>query len=75
MIFKTPKPNAQGWTRWQQPNHEGYLLKCCDCGLVHELQFAVVKFENSESKKAEFMDDPNLRVAFKAKRAALKGTI
>ena len=21
----------------------GYLLRCCDCGLVHELQFNVVK--------------------------------
>lgn len=28
------------WTRWVAPV-EGYRMACCDCGLVHELQFAV----------------------------------
>ena len=30
------------WTRWVQPRPEKYLIKCCDCGLVHELQFRIV---------------------------------
>ena len=28
---------------WEQPVARGYLMKCCDCGLVHRLDFRVVK--------------------------------
>lgn len=28
---------------WVQPVPQGYLLKCCDCGLVHRMDFRVVK--------------------------------
>ena len=30
---------AHGWTRWVQPVMKGYLLACCDCGLVHRMEF------------------------------------
>jgi len=66
--FKTPKPTASGWTRWQQPKHDGYLMQCCKCGLVHEMKFAVVRFASDTSSTAEFIDDKNVRVAFKVKR-------
>lgn len=26
---------------WQTPRHGGYLMACCDCGLVHRLEFRV----------------------------------
>jgi len=39
---------AKGWTRWVQPRPSRYLMKCCDCGLVHEMQFRVT------SDKAQF---------------------
>ena len=26
---------------WVQPVIEGYKLKCCDCGLVHTLNFRI----------------------------------
>jgi hypothetical protein len=32
-----------GWTDWHQPNHTDYKLACCDCGLIHKMQFRVVK--------------------------------
>jgi len=32
-----------GWTEWIQPRHRSCRLTCCDCGLVHELQFRVVE--------------------------------
>ena len=67
--FHSPKPSKLGWTRWQQPKHEGYLMQCCDCGLVHEFKFAVVKFASADSNKAEFIEDANLKVAFKVRRA------
>jgi hypothetical protein len=28
--------------QWVRPQHEGFRLACCDCGLVHELNFRVV---------------------------------
>lgn len=28
---------------WVQPITEGYKLACCDCGLVHKLDFRVHK--------------------------------
>ena len=29
-----------GWTEWIHPM-PGYLMKCCGCGLVHELHVAI----------------------------------
>lgn len=28
---------------WLQPQHTGYKLACCDCGLVHVVNFRIVK--------------------------------
>ena len=28
---------------WVQPTPEGYKFACCDCGLVHRLDFRVVR--------------------------------
>lgn len=30
-----------GWTRWVQPIEQGYRMSCCDCGLVHEMDFRI----------------------------------
>jgi nitrate/TMAO reductase-like tetraheme cytochrome c subunit len=35
-----------GWTDWIHPKGDEngvYQLQCCDCGLVHEMQFAVAR--------------------------------
>lgn len=39
-----PLAHAPGsdWTRWQQPNPRSYYGVCCDCLLVHEMQFRTV---------------------------------
>jgi hypothetical protein len=29
--------------KWIQPQAEGYGMCCCDCGLVHRLDFRIVK--------------------------------
>jgi hypothetical protein len=26
---------------WQQPIRKGYKMACCDCGLVHHMQFRI----------------------------------
>jgi hypothetical protein len=28
---------------WQQPPRKNFFLACCDCGLVHRLDFRIVK--------------------------------
>ncbi len=28
---------------WVKPRMKGYLLKCCDCGLVHRVHFKVIR--------------------------------
>jgi len=27
---------------WQQPVRKGYKMACCDCGLVHNIDFRIV---------------------------------
>ena len=29
---------------WIRPVRNGYRMACCDCGLVHELDFRVVRY-------------------------------
>ena len=37
--YPVHEANADGWTDWVQPVVDGYNMACCDCGLVHTLQF------------------------------------
>lgn len=30
---------GRGFSRWIQPVPDGYIMACCDCGLVHEMKF------------------------------------
>ena len=43
-------PTKTGWCVWQSPIHgngkRNYKLACCDCKLVHEVQFRVRKQPN-----------------------------
>lgn len=32
---------ARGFSRWVRPRMNKYFLQCCDCGLVHEMQFRI----------------------------------
>jgi hypothetical protein len=33
--------NDDGWTEWQLPARH-YKMACCDCGLVHNIEFRVI---------------------------------
>ena len=35
--------NAGDFTEWIRPIRKGYKLACCDCGLVHDLDFRIRK--------------------------------
>jgi hypothetical protein len=54
------------WSEWVCPDPTQYFMKCCDCGLVHEMQFNVVKY--SEGDKCEDFDDPHVQAVFRARR-------
>lgn len=38
MKYDEPKENE-----WINPCKEGYKICCCDCGLVHEMDFKILK--------------------------------
>lgn len=44
-----------GWSEWIQPTPTGYKMACCDCGLVHSLNFRV------EGDRAQFQAKRHVR--------------
>lgn len=44
-VFETPAVLVDGWTEWQTPIMNGYRVKCCDCGLVHEAEFRIYRVD------------------------------
>jgi hypothetical protein len=58
--------SASDWSEWVCPDPTQYFMKCCDCGLVHEMQFNVVKY--SAGDKCEDVDDPYVQAVFRARR-------
>ena len=58
------------WSEWVCPNPKGYLMKCCDCGLVHEAEFGVVRYKSeTEREDCDRVDDPNLQAVFRMRRS------
>jgi len=37
---------------WIQPLQKGYLMACCDCGLVHRMDFRIAS--DSKKQKVQF---------------------
>ena len=61
---------AEDWSDWVCPDPKGYLMKCCDCGLVHEAEFGVVRYKSeTERKDCDMVDDPNLQAVFRMRRS------
>lgn len=62
--------NPYDWSEWVCPDPKGYLMKCCDCGLVHEAQFGVVRYKSeTEREDCDMVDDPNLQAVFRMRRS------
>jgi len=38
---------------WITPQKKGYRLQCCDCGLVHKIDFRIIDNEDG-TKKIQF---------------------
>ncbi len=64
-----PQPALEdGWSDWVCPKPIGYLMQCCDCELIHEVDFRVVKYESKDSEVYEVVNDPNLQAQMRMKR-------
>jgi hypothetical protein len=67
--FKTMRPGRGGWTEWVCPTPESYLMKCCDCGLVHEMQFSAFAEANQKRGNFEIIKLPwPIRAMFRVRR-------
>jgi Fe-S-cluster containining protein len=49
--FKKMVAGRRGWTEWVRPA-DGYRMKCCGCGLVHEMQFKT--FVETKQKRGAY---------------------
>ena len=67
-FIKHEVENEGDWSEWVNPKPEQYFMKCCDCGLVHEMQFKVAKY--SEGDECKFVADADLQAVFRARRTA-----
>lgn len=62
--------NADDWSDWVCPDPKSYLMKCCDCGLVHEAQFKVVRYKSEDEREdCDMVDDPNVQAVFRMRRS------
>lgn len=67
-----PGKGPRGFSRWIRPIMQSYMMSCCDCGLVHEMQFyavKAVKFGKSGYWSGELLPRRRYRVMFRARRA------
>lgn len=71
MSYKKMIERADGWCDWLFPLHLGYKMACCDCGLVHDMQFQVATV-SKKTKAGTFtatdVSGEKYRVKFRAKR-------
>ena len=60
--------NDDGWCDWVCPKPIGYLMQCCGCGLIHEVESRVAKYKPRPSEEFEAVGDPDLQVQWRMKR-------
>lgn len=66
--WEEPKAGA-----WVQPVPRGYKLRCCDCGLVHTMDFRVIKWAGGARTKVQFrVRDRDERATAAIRREARK---
>ena len=55
---------------WVKPIMKGYQMECCDCGLVHEIDFKVIKIMKRFKDGTKLVRNANEKysVMFRARR-------
>ena len=41
IVYEQHYAGPTGWSEWIYPHPQRYRLACCDCGLVHRMQYRV----------------------------------
>lgn len=59
-----------GWSEWMSPTMTGYRFGCCDCGLVHDMEFEVYTAAKSKRGRHTILSPKvkNGRVSFRLRR-------
>ena len=57
-----------GWSDWICPKPHGYLMQCCDCGLIHEVDSRVAQYEPRPSEKFVVVNDKNMQCQWRMRR-------
>lgn len=66
--LETVYENPNGWSEWLAPVMRNYKLGCCDCGLVHDMQFKIVKVKTRGKGTFNGPVVDGHRVLFRARR-------
>lgn len=53
---------------WVQPIRKGYKIGCCDCGLVHVMNFRLIKNKNGPGKKIQYQIERDNRSTGQVRR-------
>ena len=58
------------WTEWVFPLMTNYQMACCDCGLVHNINFMAARVvkENGYKVTVEYLPKDKYQVLFKVSR-------
>jgi hypothetical protein len=69
--YRTEIEGKNGWTEWVYPLHghgkHNHRVLCCDCGLVHELQFRIFK-DTKRRLSVKFRARRNMRATAAVRR-------
>lgn len=63
-----PAVTEDGFCEWVCPKPLGYLMQCCDCNLIHEVETRVAQYQPLPSVEFAVVDDPDLQVQWRMKR-------
>jgi hypothetical protein len=59
------KPTSGEWT---QPVRRSYRFACCDCGLVHAMNFRLVANDHGAGRKIQFQAERDNRATGQTRR-------
>jgi len=65
-FIKHEVESPEDWSEWVCPNPDEYFMKCCDCGLVHEVQYRVARY--GEGDYCELVEDKDVQAQFRMRR-------
>ena len=55
-----------GWSEWVHPE-PGFLMQCCDCDLIHQMEFAIVARGEADHRLSDGESDGGV-IVFRARR-------